>query len=212
MFRKENLIYTCIREFSIEDLNQLNDFELELWEKDKKYRRQGEDWLAGRVAAKFVISQVLEILNLKEILIKNKENGMPYIDVGDVFFSISHSKGIGFACSSMYFSNIGCDIEVIKERPSNFIYYYSTDAELDTWSKLYSGEDRKTLETIIWSCKEAALKSLVEYKENFESFKNISVYPLNIGTFNFYFNFKKIYGVGHWDKYKNFIISVAVLF
>ncbi|EDZ48987.1 4'-phosphopantetheinyl transferase family protein [Bacillus cereus] len=211
----DHQIFVDIKEFSIKDCNYLNEIELEAWNNKKKHLRNGKDWLVGRVAAKYSIARCLNIKSeeINQIYIQNRSNGAPYYLNGrkeDLVFSISHCNSVGFACSSASFSNIGCDIEKVRKRHPTFSNYYLSVAEEQIWIEKLENEDRDTILTIAWSCKEACFKCLTNSVEFSEAIRDIKIYPVVNHSFNFFYKNKK--GLGYWDKYKGFIISIAVLF
>ncbi|MCT1538522.1 MULTISPECIES: 4'-phosphopantetheinyl transferase superfamily protein [Lysinibacillus] len=209
-------IFTCIREFSIDDDRYLSDIELKIWNNEKKFLRNGKNWFSGRVAAKYVIADCLNI-NLEEMKnfhIKNKSNGAPILVTKRkdyLALSISHCNEIGFACSSKFFKNIGCDIESVRNRHPKFSSYYLSSSEEKIWTEKIADEDKDTILTITWSCKEASFKCLTGLMGNSKTIKDIRIYPIVSNFFNFYFIYKNKKGLGYWSKYKNFIISISVL-
>lgn len=111
-------IFTCIREFSIDDDRYLSDIELKIWNNEKKFLRNGKNWFSGRVAAKYVIADCLNI-NLEEMKnfhIKNKSNGAPILVTKRkdyLALSISHCNEIGFACSSKFLKILDVILKVL---------------------------------------------------------------------------------------------------
>lgn len=207
-------IFVNIKEFSVKDCNYLNEIELEAWNNKKKFLRNGKNWLVGRVAAKYSIARCLNIKpeEINKIYIQNRNNGAPYYlneRKADLVFSISHCNSVGFACSSISFSNIGCDIEKVRKRHPKFSSYYLSVAEEQIWTEKLANEDRDTILTITWSCKEACFKCLTNPVEFSETIRDIKMYPIVNHSFNFIYKNKK--GLGYWNKYKDFIISIAVL-
>ncbi|HFR4149050.1 TPA: 4'-phosphopantetheinyl transferase superfamily protein [Bacillus cereus] len=210
----DHQIFANIKEFSAKDFNYLNEIELEVWNNKKKFLRNGNDWLVGRVAAKYSIARCLNINpeEIKKIYIQNRSNGAPYYlkeRKEGLVFSISHCNGVGFACSSISFRNIGCDIEKIRKRRPNFSSYYLSVTEEQIWTEKLVNEDRDTILTIAWSCKEACFKCLTNLVEFPETIRDIKMCPIVNHSFNFIYKNKK--GLGYWNKYKDFIISIAVI-
>lgn len=210
-------IYAFIKEFSVEDLSYLNERELEIWNDKKRLLRNGNNWVIGRVTAKYSIAQCLDINpeEMKNLYIQNSSNGAPYFSdkrMNNLVFSISHCSEVGFSCSSTIHLSIGCDIEKIRKRHPKFPNYYLSVSEENQWIKEVVGEDRNTILTIAWSCKEACFKCLSSIEEEFtETINDIKIYPFSERVYDFKFVYRNKEGYGYWGKYKNFIISIAVL-
>lgn len=209
-------IYAFIKSYSSEDLKYLNKEELELWNSQKRYLRNGENWVMGRVTAKHSIAQCLGLHpnSIKDINIKNKANGAPYYNrlIDQVLcFSISHCKSVGFSCSSLEFESIGCDIERVKIRHFKFPNYFLSEFERNLWINGANPEDLHTLLTIAWSCKEACYKCLSSNNQIIDTVYDIQIHTLFFSENKFSFYFKNKQGIGYWDKYNGFVLSVAVL-
>lgn len=165
-------INTVIKRFSESDLNSLNKQELSVWNNKKRHVRNGEDWVVGRITAKYAIGKCLGI-NVNDIIqidIFNDKNGAPYISEckqNNIAFSISHCDSIGFSCGSRDVLGIGCDIEKIRNRHPNFAKYYLHQREKESWFKTLSHEDEDTILTVAWACKEASYKSFSK-KKNYQ--------------------------------------------
>ncbi len=79
--------------------------------------------------------------------------GKPYIKGEDVFFSISHSGSYVVCCVSD--SEVGCDIEKIKEYNPKVAKRFFTEAEVQLIEK---SDDKDSLFVRLWTLKESILK------------------------------------------------------
>ncbi|UFU01469.1 4'-phosphopantetheinyl transferase superfamily protein [Radiobacillus kanasensis] len=207
-------VHAFIKGYTTEDLNCLHKDELDLWESNKRFLRNGCNWVAGRITAKYSIIRCLGLDNedIKLLNIKNRRNGSPYLFNYDnnIRFSIAHCRGIGFSCSSSKFNSIGCDIEKIKIRHHKFPNFFLCEREKELWLRETSYEDIHTLLTIAWSSKEACYKCLSSYGYNVESVFDIRIHTILFEEKQFKFSFMNNEGIGYWDKYSDFVLSVAV--
>ncbi|WP_158290531.1 4'-phosphopantetheinyl transferase family protein [Halobacillus salinus] len=204
-----------IKRFTECDLHLLNKQELLLWNNQKRHFRNGEDWVVGRVTAKYAIGKCLDINadDIIQIEIHNDKNGVPYSSGGkqnNIAFSISHCDSIGFSCSSRGVPGIGCDIEKIRSRHPNFAKYYLLEREKESWFKSLSHEDKDTILTVAWACKEASYKSLSKKINQPENIENIKVFPSSKGK-EFYYYAECVHGVGYWEKCGRYVLCVALI-
>ncbi|WP_066071648.1 4'-phosphopantetheinyl transferase family protein [Neobacillus soli] len=207
-------IYAFFKGFSVNDLHNLHKEELELWENKKKFLRNGENWVVGRVTAKYSIIQCIGLKSedITNINIKNRQNGAPFCPNLDkkIKFSIAHCKGIGFSCSSSEFDTIGCDIEKVRVRHYKFPNYFLCKPEKELWIRENRNEDLHTLFTIAWSCKEACYKCLSSAGYFIETVFDIRIQTVLFEKGLFSFSFKGKKGIGYWDKHLDFVLSIAV--
>jgi 4'-phosphopantetheinyl transferase EntD len=209
-------VHAFIKEYTTEeDLNSLHKDELEVWEKNKRFLRNGCNWVAGRITAKYSIIRCLGLENkdINLLNIKNRRNGSPFLFNinNDIRFSIAHCGGVAFSCCSSEFDSIGCDIEKVKNRHHKFSEYFLRESEKELWLRKVTDEDIHTLLTIAWSCKEACYKCLSSYDYNVESVFDIKIHTIYVEERQFMFSFMDNEGIGYWDKYSDFVLSVAVL-
>jgi 4'-phosphopantetheinyl transferase len=137
------------------------------------HKRRG-DWLLGRWTAKQLIQSYIERrtgtrIPLHLITIASDPDGAPRViadnnsklasAISDLQLSISHSHGHAFCALSGADTAIGADIERIEPRAAVFAEDYFTPHEQQ---QILSAppETHDTLVTLIWSAKEAVLKSL----------------------------------------------------
>lgn len=160
---------------ALETLEQPSVFLCEIEEaiyetlKSEKRRR---DWLLGRRTAKRLLRGLAadwagRDVRMPSIIIATRPDGSPGVrwDVPDgslpeVSLSISHSHSHAF-CAVVAAADfpLGADIEIIEPRPPGFAADYFTGAERALVERV-SDAFRPTLETAIWSAKEAAFKAI----------------------------------------------------
>jgi 4'-phosphopantetheinyl transferase len=149
-----------------------------------KFDKRRRDWLLGRWTAKRLIQRYIQLqtglcLPLDALTIGTDPEGAPYIELSDwrleighrealsyslssnlrsLSLSISHSNGNAF-CALVEEGKVGADIERIELRDWQFVEDYFTADEI-LQVRRAPAEQYKTLITLIWSAKEAALKAL----------------------------------------------------
>jgi 4'-phosphopantetheinyl transferase len=143
--------------------------------------KRRSDWLLGRWTAKQLIQSYVErrtgtLIPLQAITIASDPDGAPRVvtdcrlqtaDCGlnlqsaitNLQLSISHSHGHAFCAVSDADTAIGVDIERIEPRAAVFAEDYFTPHEQQQLQSA-SPERYDTLVTLIWSAKEAVLKTL----------------------------------------------------
>jgi 4'-phosphopantetheinyl transferase len=160
---------------ALETLEQPSTFLCEVEEavyetlKSEKRRR---DWLLGRRTAKRLLRGLAadwagRVVPMPSIIIAARPDGSPGVrwdtpdmSLPEVSLSISHSHSQSF-CAAIAAADfpLGADIEIIEPRPPGFAADYFTLAERDLVEHV-SDVFRPTLETAIWSAKEAAFKAI----------------------------------------------------
>ena len=137
--------------------------------------KRRRDWLLGRWTAKRLLQERVArragvLLPFSAFTIASDPDGAPRVIVdslaapgidalGSLPVSISHSNGQAFCGLHAGPGTLGVDIERIEPRAPEFAQDYFTTPEL---AQLHAAppSQRDLLTTLIWSAKEAALKSL----------------------------------------------------
>ena len=124
-----------------------------------RFARRREEWLVGRWAAARLMEGLPE---LRKAGLKNELSGAPYLErdgkrlAGCV--TLSHRAGEGF-CAYSRDLQIGADVELVEPRSAAFIQDYFTAEERRSGSE-YLGEACAIWANLMWSAKEAVLKTL----------------------------------------------------
>ncbi|MGD0004194.1 MAG: 4'-phosphopantetheinyl transferase superfamily protein [Anaerolineaceae bacterium] len=130
-----------------------------------RFQKRRTDWLRGRWAAKKLLLMAdpgCSNLPIQTVQVANETEGAPYLLIGGNqrypgVLSISHCGP--YALCALSDSKVGCDLEHIELRPDIFIEDFFTRAEVQ-----YVRESTEVLRSIlvnlIWSMKEAVLKSI----------------------------------------------------
>jgi 4'-phosphopantetheinyl transferase len=92
------------------------------------------------------------------------EDGAPIVGLAGeptrrIALSLSHSDGRGFAAATAEPTALGCDLEAVARRTSEFIGDYLTQSERDRVLGVRDSA-RDAAANLVWSAKEAALKAL----------------------------------------------------
>ena len=104
-------------------------------------------------------------LNLPNIRIQKEETGQPYIYITgqgrlEGKFSLSHSNGYVFCgYSSSKELIFGLDLEKIEAHSLEFVQDYFTSREIELYQSM-EGNNKEEFTTMVWSAKEAVLKTL----------------------------------------------------
>jgi 4'-phosphopantetheinyl transferase len=132
--------------------------------------KRRRDWLLGRWTAKHLVRAYLGKTAappaLDEIVIRAHSDGSPYAALSadrlPLSVSISHSGPYSLcALTGQPGASVGADIEMIEPRPLSLAEQFFTRNELD--ALLASAEEERTVRmTLVWSAKEAFLKSIKE--------------------------------------------------
>ncbi len=126
--------------------------------------KRRNDWLLGRWTAKGAIMACQEkaypVISSLEIRAAQDGAPEPYYQgaPAPVSISLSHSKDRALCAVALEGGNIGCDLEWIEARETNFAEDYFTQEEISF--VLQGTVGRETAETLIWSAKETVLKIL----------------------------------------------------
>lgn len=132
--------------------------------------KRRRDWLLGRWTAKRLIADYLAQRGtptpFDQIIIRTRSNGSPYAVLFDeelsFSLSISHSAAYSFcALTDRAGGTVGADIEVIEPRPLSLAEQFFTAEELAQVLARLEAE-RDLWITLVWSAKEAFLKSIKE--------------------------------------------------
>lgn len=134
--------------------------ELVYWHSLVGQNKKRAEWLAGRIAAKEAISELLVqdnlILGYKEIFIERKPSGQPFFK--DIGISISHTENYA-AAEATKLGPVGIDIENIRGFPDLVYEKFLTDNEKQ-WLNSLDESERNSNTTLLWSLKESYLKAL----------------------------------------------------
>jgi 4'-phosphopantetheinyl transferase len=135
--------------------------------------KRRRDWLLGRWTAKHLAAHYIELVAgrrpaLSEIVITTDPDGAPRLQsqngyariVDRLAISISHSHGHALcALTAAPEYAPGADIEYVEPRDPAFVTDFFTDDEIERVHRAPPSV-QPLLTTVIWSAKEAALKSL----------------------------------------------------
>ncbi len=126
-------------------------------------KRRG-DWRLGRWTAKHAVAELFTLPNVSTVEILPNASGAPEVfcerDRLPVTVSISHRNGV-CACALSRAEDIalGCDLEIVESRDTEFVETYFTGEEQRFICDLPE-EDRAVAVTLVWSAKESVLKCL----------------------------------------------------
>ena len=131
-----------------------------------RFQKRRTDWLRGRWTAKKLFMQVEPACNslpIQDIQVANEPEGAPYLLIQSSqrypgILSISHCGP--YALCALSENRLGCDIEHIERRPDIFIEDFFTRTEVQRVRESPQGELRSILVNLVWSMKEAVLKSI----------------------------------------------------
>lgn len=185
-----------------------------------KFELRRKSFIAGRRAAKqLLIGCVPALHNLSpnEIGIENRESGAPFVLVNGRelpgTLSISHC---GNAAAAAYTSDpaiqIGIDLETITPRAPSFLETFFTPSESE-WVFSAKEEDQALISTLIWSAKEAVVKTL-QTGLRVDTREIVILADDSPGIAGW-----RKYGIsapkgwhwqGHWRKFDDFVITIAV--
>ncbi|HAH05397.1 MAG TPA: hypothetical protein DCM05_02550 [Elusimicrobia bacterium] len=130
--------------------------------KKLKVPKRRRDWLAGRLAAKKLLLEMLAERGREarphELPILNRKDGAPYLAFpweGEPapFLSLSHAPSGAVAAAVAGGRRIGVDAEAVAERPEAFVTVFAHPSER---AGLRSAHDQ----TRLWTLKESVLKLL----------------------------------------------------
>jgi 4'-phosphopantetheinyl transferase len=118
------------------------------------------DWRAGRWVAKHAVGTAVGV-HASHIEIRAAGDGAPEAWLGGarlpVSVSISHRAGRAASVVADPETPVGCDLELIEPRDPAFVTEWFTDSER-AWVARAAPATSDLLVTVIWSCKESALK------------------------------------------------------
>ncbi len=120
------------------------------------------EWLAGRVAAKSAVRQLLggDAPAARDIAVRPDENNRPRVRLpggAGPAISIAHSKDMAVAAASG--GAVGVDVEKIERSVLEIAEEFAAAEERDTMSR-WDGMSPATALTMIWALKEAARKAV----------------------------------------------------
>jgi len=135
-----------------------------------KYRlpKRRSEYLTGRICAKMAISNYLQFIlqtppAMNQMEISNSEYGRPFIifhptaTFPQFDFSISHSRNYGTAIAARH--RCGIDIQRQEKSLIKVKEKYCVDREYQILSKIIPEEDELLRLSLLWSAKEAIIKS-----------------------------------------------------
>jgi 4'-phosphopantetheinyl transferase len=130
-----------------------------------RFQKRRTEWLRGRWTAKNLLLQsepACSHLPIQAIQVANEPEGAPYLLVGGSqrypgILSISHCGP--YALCALSDMRVGCDLEHIERRPDIFIEDFFTRDEVQRVRDCPEAL-RTVLVNLIWSMKEAVLKSI----------------------------------------------------
>lgn len=124
-----------------------------------RFARRREEWLLGRWTAARLIEGIPD---LRGAVLKNETSGAPYFERNGKHLpgcvSLSHRAGEGF-CAYSRELQVGADVELVEPRSDAFIRDYFTIEEQQHGAE-FTQNTRKIWANLIWSAKEAVLKTL----------------------------------------------------
>ena len=131
-----------------------------------RFQKRRTDWLRGRWTAKKLLLQVepdCNSLPIQAIQVANEPEGAPYLLINGSqrypgILSISHCGP--YALCALSDSRIGCDLEHIERRPDIFVEDFFTRKEVQRVRACPQEDLRSVLVNLVWSLKEAVLKSI----------------------------------------------------
>jgi phosphopantetheinyl transferase len=134
---------------------------------DRCTQKRLADFVAGRVAARKAVSQLLrDVGSVSDFLVLREGNGptgRPRVELtgrgAAPYVSISHADGLAIAAAS--FARIGVDLATIADQDRSFVEETFSAHELDEWAAwLNSPRTSAMTVTSAFAAKEAALKWL----------------------------------------------------
>ena len=129
------------------------------------FEKRRQDWKLGRWSAKQAVLRFLQLpsdsVSAMEVIAAPDGAPEAFLDgnPSPVSLSISHSAGVAFCAVAGAGLLLGCDLEEIGPRETNFAADYFTRDEVRAVEEAGPAE-RDGLITLIWSAKESALKAL----------------------------------------------------
>ena len=129
--------------------------------------KRQHDWLLGRWTAKCALARYLgtslDPEKLRKFSVIPAESGAPIPSINgrsmDLALSISHCEGRALALIGPGRISVGCDVERVTARASEFRRQFFTSSEIEQVEQTMN-EERNLLENLIWSAKETVLKIL----------------------------------------------------
>ena len=165
---QEKMVYWTLACPTWDEANLPDDF---LSDPEKKrlselrFQKRRADWLRGRWTAKKLLLQTdatCSSLPMQAIQVANEPEGAPYLLINGRLrypgtLSISHCGLYAFCALSE--DPMGCDLEHLDRRPDIFIEDFFTRPEVQH-VRASSEALRPILVNLVWSMKEAVLKSI----------------------------------------------------
>jgi 4'-phosphopantetheinyl transferase len=131
-----------------------------------RFQKRRADWLRGRWTAKKLLLQVdpaCRSLPIQAFQVANEPEGAPFFLINGsqrypMTLSISHCGP--YALCALADNPMGCDLEHIERRADIFIEDFFTRTEVQRVRASPEGALRLVLVNLVWSMKEAVLKSI----------------------------------------------------
>jgi 4'-phosphopantetheinyl transferase len=123
-----------------------------------RFPKRRADWRLGRFTAKRAVAHWLDI-DLSTVGVVAGDDGAPNAISADgralpVAISITHREGVGVCAVADAPGAIGCDLELVEQRPAVFASDWFVAAER---ARADAGGPR--VATVVWAAKEAAMKA-----------------------------------------------------
>jgi len=125
-------------------------------EKIDRYQNRQDKNLS--LAAEHLLFYAAKDFGLDNILIKEDENGKPYIENSDVYFNLSHS-GERVMCA-MGRHKVGCDVQKIKPVDTKLAQRFFAKDEYETIMSEQNESDRTKRLVRLWTLKESFSKAV----------------------------------------------------
>jgi 4'-phosphopantetheinyl transferase len=128
-----------------------------------RLEKRRRDWRLGRFIAKRLLRLWRHNVPFSRLEIVPADDGAPEPYEGDrrlpISLSITHRSEVGACAVAPPDCQLGCDLELIEPRSMSFLEDYFTAGERSRLAAV-STSMQGALGTLLWSAKEAALKSL----------------------------------------------------
>ena len=128
-----------------------------------KFAAKKQDFLLGRLAAKYAIGAWLPERDLRRIEIRAGERGEPFVQhpqAGSVEVTVSHSHGLAVALAYSAAFPMGIDLETVPAAsPQTIMGELGTSGMEQAWLTA-AGLDEATACCVLWTAREALGKAL----------------------------------------------------
>lgn len=145
---------------------QLTPRELARYHKLAAFSKRQLEWLAGRLAAKHSVAQLVARVPSEIEIVQQDDAGPPYVDDAGIYVGISHSFDVALGVAAPY--AIGVDVELVRPLPAELVEYAFAANELDPL-----GSDDTAI-VRLWTMKESFVKMLGLGVGSFDELRLIS--------------------------------------